>query len=176
MIIADWVALGLMVLFLALGAFLGFGKGLKFFTGGIFGFAIGVIVCVLLGTVFLDVPFVRDLLDKLAENWKDIEFLNTIHLDVVIYYVVLFLVVQLIRILIVWLLKSVLESQNGFVKFINRTLGAVFFLAIGVLLVLLIVRIVGWVGGDTALDLYYNLKGSALKLDKLYEYITNLQF
>lgn len=172
MIIADWVALGLIVVFLAIGAMLGFGKGLKFFTSGIFGFAISVGVCVLFGTVFLDVGFIGDLLDKLAENWAHIEILNAIHLDVVIYYVGLFIIVQLLRILVVWMLKSVLESESKLIKFINKALGAVFFLVIGMLVVLLIAKIVGWVGGDTAKDLYDSLKGSALKLDALFEYLT----
>ena len=67
MIVADWVAIGVVVASLGLGALIGFGKGLKFFTSGIFGFIIGVVICALVGTVFLDVPFVADLLAKLRE-------------------------------------------------------------------------------------------------------------
>ena len=172
MILADWIALGLIAVFMIVGVIVGFGKGLQFFTGGIFGFIIGIVVCVLLGTVFLDVTFVRDLLDKLASYWAHIDFLNAIHLDIIIYYVVLFIIVQIIRALSVWLLKSVFESNVGVMKFFNKLLGAILFLIFGVLIMLMVVKIIGWVGGDTYDYVYDNLRGSALKLDELLKYFT----
>ena len=54
MVLADWIAIGIVVVFIALGALIGFGSGLKFFTSGIFGIIIGVVVCALVGTVFLE--------------------------------------------------------------------------------------------------------------------------
>ncbi|MDE6585568.1 MAG: hypothetical protein K2K80_02685 [Clostridia bacterium] len=170
MILADWIVLGLIVVFMAIGAIVGFGKGLQFFTSGIFGFIIGIVVCVMLGTVFLDVAFVRDLLDMLSSYWAHIDFLNAIHLDIIIYYVALFIIVQIIRALAVWLLKSVFESNVGVVKFFNKLLGAILFLILGVLIMLLVVKVIGLVGGETYDGLYDNLRGSALKLDALLEY------
>ena len=38
MLIADWVAIGLLAFFALLGLIFGFGKGLRFFTKGFFGF------------------------------------------------------------------------------------------------------------------------------------------
>lgn len=171
MVLADWIAIGIVIVFLALGALIGFGSGLKFFTSGIFGIIIGVVVCALVGTVFLEVGFVRDLLDKLAACWADVEFLNKIRLDAVIYYVILFVVVQILRIIIVTIIKHVSESKNILIKIVNKTLGAVMFLAIGVLLAFLALKIIGWVGGDTAMNLYDSLTGSAFKLDVLFEKI-----
>lgn len=176
MIVADWVAIGVVVASLGLGALIGFGKGLKFFTSGIFGFIIGVVICALVGTVFLDVPFVADLLAKLRESWAGIEFLDKVHMDVIIYYVIMFVVVQLLRIILVLIIKAIFESDNIVIKIVNRTLGAVLFLIIGVCIALLALKIVGWVGGDTAKDLYNSLGGSAFRLDELFKYITGLDF
>ena len=53
MLIADWVALGLILLFAVLGLLLGFGRGLRFFTKGIFGFIISVIFCYFLGGLII---------------------------------------------------------------------------------------------------------------------------
>lgn len=176
MIIADWVAVGVVLVSLALGTLIGFGRGLKFFTSGIFGFIIGVVVCALVGTVFLDVPFVADLLAKLRGTWEGIDFLNTVHMDVIIYYVIMFVVVQLLRIILVLIIKAIFESDNTVIKIINRTLGAVLFLVIGVCIALLALKIVGWVGGTTAEDLHNSLCGSAFRLDELFKYITALDF
>ena len=176
MIVADWVAIGVVVASLGLGSLVGFGKGLKFFTSGIFGFIIGVVICALVGTVFLDVPFVADLLAKLRESWAGIEFLDKVHMDVIIYYVIMFVAVQLLRIILVLIIKAIFESENIVIKIVNRTLGAVLFLIIGVCIALLALKIVGWVGGTTADDLYYSLGGSAFRLDELFKYITGLDF
>lgn len=148
MIVADWVAIGVVVASLGLGALIGFGKGLKFFTSGIFGFIIGVVICALVGTVFLDVPFVADLLAKLRESWAGIEFLDKMHMDVIIYYVIMFVVVQLLRIILVLIIKAIFESENIVIKIVNRTLGAVLFLIIGVCIALLALKIVGWVEAE----------------------------
>ena len=163
MVLADWIAIGIVVVFIALGALIGFGSGLKFFTSGIFG------IIIVVGTVFLEVGFVRDLLDKLAACWENVDFLVKIRLDVVIYYIILFVVVQLLRIIIVMIIKHVTQSKNVIIRIINRTLGAVLFLALGVLLAFLALKIIGWVGGDTAMNLYDSLTGSAFKLDVLFE-------
>ena len=171
MILADWIALAMVVVFLALGALIGFGKGLKFFTSGIFGIVISVLICALIGTVFLDVGFVGDLLGKLAENWAHIEFLKTIHLEVITYYVIMFVIVQIARIIVVVVIKQILESENILMKIVNKSLGAVFFLGLGFLIVMLIVKIIGWVGGDTAMNLYNGLAGSVFRLDVVFEYM-----
>lgn len=167
MVLADWIAIGIVVACLAIGALIGFGRTLKFFTSGIFGIIIGVVACALIGTAFIHVPFIEALMDKFPWYW----------LGIVVYYVVLFIVVQLLRIIIVLIVKHVAEAENVVMKVINKTLGAVLFLAIGVVISLLVLMIIGcWVGGDTAANLYESLCGSAFRLDKLYEWVTNTDF
>lgn len=173
MILADWIAIGIILVSIVAGIFIGFGSGLKFFTSGIFGFIIGVVVCALFGTVFLDVGFVGDLLEKFRSLWAGNEFLEKLHLEIIIYYVILFFVIQLLRILIVLIIKKFLEADNFVCKLINRVLGAALFLLLAVLISLLAVKIVGWVGGETADNLYKALQGSLFNLDGLFEKIAN---
>lgn len=171
MIIADWVAIAIVLLSLGIGALIGFGAGLKFFTGGIFGVILSAVACALIGTVFLDIGFVGDLLSKLSASWEGNEFLTKMHLETVIYYIILFVVIWFIRLILVLILKKFLEMDNFVAKFVNRTLGAVFFLALAVFIALLVLKIIGWVGGETATNLYDSLTGSLFNLDGLFEKI-----
>lgn len=169
MIIADWIAIAIVLGSIVLGICIGFGSGLKFFTSGVFGFIIGVGVCAMFGTVFLDVGFIGDLLTKLSGTWADNEFLTKMHLEVIIYYIILFFAVQLVRIIFVLIIKKLLEADKPVAKAINKTLGAFLFLALGVLISLLAFKIIGWVAGDTADALYDSLSGSLFNLDGLFK-------
>lgn len=171
MTIADWIAIAIVLGSIVLGIFVGFGSGLKFFTSGVFGFIIGLVVCAMFGTVFLDVGFIGDMLAKLAANWADNELLTKMHLEVVIYYVALFFIVQLLRIIIVLIIKKLLEADKPIAKIINKTLGAILFLGLGILFSLLVFKIIGWVNGPTAESLYDSLKGSLFNLDGLFDVI-----
>lgn len=173
MVIADWVAIALVVCTCVLGALVGFGKGLKFFTDGIFGIIVSVFICYCLGGFIMSLPFVRDLLNKITESMTDknafLTWLLKIHIEVVIYYILLFIVVQLIRIPVVLLVKFVLEINNPVFKIINRILGALLFLAVMTLIVLFVFQIVYWVQGATdGYGMYGKLQGSVFKLDGLY--------
>lgn len=172
MIIADWVAVGAVALFILFGLLAGFGKGLKFFTGGIFGVIISVFVCYCLGGLILKLQFVQDLLDKFRDLWaggKAAGVLNKIHLDLIVYYIALFIVIQIIRVIVVAVLKHLLEIDMVVFKIINKILGALFFLAILIFLTLTVFQIISWVGGETAQDFEKLLEGSFFKLDKLFE-------
>ena len=173
MIAADWAAIVAVLVVGALGAFLGFGKGLKFFTGGIFGIIISVFVCYCIGGLVLDFKFVQEILNKFTSALTDkngfCDFLLKIRIDLIVYYIVLFIIVQLARILIVYILKHIAESNNVVFKVVNRTLGAIFFLIVFALIALFVFQIIHWIGGSTAAGFRLKLEGSAFKLDKLFE-------
>lgn len=174
MINADWIALGAIVLFALLGAIFGFGKGLKFFTSGIFGIVISVFVCYCLGGFVLELQFVQDLLAKISSGWVGKEgffydFLTKIHLEIIIYYIILFIVVCVLRRILVSLLKHVVEINFLPVKIINKVLGAALFVCAVTLLALVVFQIVYWVGGSTAENFRTVLADSAFKLDRLFE-------
>jgi hypothetical protein len=172
MITADWVAIGFVAVFILIGFLAGFGHGLKFFTSGIFGIIISIFVCYLVGGLILQVTFVQELLAKLIEIMTDknafCDFLIKIHIDVVLYYVILFIVVQIVRIIIVAILKGIIEVDNIVFKVINKILGVALFLAILAAVTLLVFQLCYWIGGTTSESVSTFLNGSVFKLDKLY--------
>lgn len=172
MITADYIALAALVVSVLLGVGVGFGKGLKFFTSGIFGVIISIFVCYLIFGFVLDWDVVGNLLGDF-NNWLREQggvgtFFADIYIDRVVLAVVLFLIVQIVRMIIVKILKSIFEIDNIFVKVINKVVGAVFFAAVFVALLLFAFQIVSWIGGDTAANFLSYFDGSALLLDKLY--------
>lgn len=174
MIVADWVFLALIVGGLLFGALFGFGNIFKFFTTGIFGIIISVVVCFLIGAAFYG-P-VEPLLNKLAdaivanENWL-CQFLAKINIQIVLYYVVMFVIVWILRFIVVRLVKAVTKSENKAVKVLNRITGSILLLGIFFIIGFLVIRLIGWVGGQTATDFYNYLGDSKLGLDGLYRFI-----
>ena len=173
MITADWIAIGVSALFLLLGFIVGFGRGLKFFTSGIFGFIISVVVCYFFGGIIFRLGFVQELLAKFVDllSGKNgfCDFLLKIRIEVVVYYIALFIVVSLIRLIIVLIIKGIAEAGNPVMKIINKTFGMVLFAAVLVMLTLITFHIISWIGGGTAESFALKLDGSALKLDALFE-------
>lgn len=175
MIIADWIALALVLGFAVLGFLIGFGGGLKFFTHGIFGIIISIVVCYFFLGVVLSWGFVQDLSARIDEaiigdgtsNMR-VWLAENSFVNKAIIAVIVFFVVQLLRILIVNLLKGLLEAPNLLCKIINKTLGVIFFLAVFIFLALLIAHVISWVGGSTVDTITEYLSGSALWLDKLF--------
>lgn len=171
MIVADWVFLGIILGGLSLGALLGFGRVFKFFTTGIFGIIISIVVCFLIGAAFQGAA--EPLLNKLAnaitanENWF-CQFLCKINIQVVLYYVIMFAVVWVLRYIIVKIIKAVSESENKIIKVLNRLFGALLFLGMLLLVGFLIIRLIGWVGGDTAENFYNYLNSGLLGLGRLF--------
>ena len=155
MVTADWIAIAVLVVALGLGALLGLGKWLKFFTSGVFGVIISIIICYFIGGGILQRGFVQELLAKFASLWSDkggfgYSLLTKIHLEVIVYYIVLFVLVQIVRVLLVKIIRKGLEADVKPIKVVNRLLGAAFAFAIVFFIGLLILWIVAWVGGDTA--------------------------
>ncbi len=155
MVTADWIAIAVLVVALGLGALLGLGKWLKFFTSGVFGVIISIIICYFIGGGILQLGFVQELLAKFASLWSDkggfgYSLLTKIHLEVIVYYIVLFVLVQIVRVLLVKIIRKGLEADVKPIKVVNRLLGAAFAFAIVFFIGLLILWIVAWVGGDTA--------------------------
>lgn len=160
----DSVTLIAAIVLAGLGLALGFGRTLKFFTKGIFGFILSVFICVSFGGMIAGIPAVAEWIGglnaKLGEAWS---FLGTIHLATVIYYIVLFLVVQLVRILVVKLIAGLFSADVLPVRIINRILGAALMVAAVLLLLLLAFAIVA-IFGETqgVIDFVARLDGTFL--------------
>ena len=149
MLLADWIMLGVIAVVIILGLVAGFSGGLKFFTGGIFGIIISVIVTYFLLGVVNSWGFVNDLMDKLNGAMGLGEGISNA-IDQIIISVVLFIVVQILRIIIVKILAELFEINNVFFKVINRVLGIAVMAAVAVIVGLLVFQIIYWVGGNTA--------------------------
>lgn len=171
---SDWIALGIFAVFAVLGLIIGFGKGLKFFTGGVFGAIISLIVCYFAYGIVVNWTFVQDLLNKLIEAIAAAQngfcdFLLKIHIEVIVLCVSMFIIVQLIRIIIVAIIKNIVEIDNVVVKVINKILGMFLMLSIAAMLGLISLQIIYWVGGQTAEQVREAFNGSVFKLDWLFE-------
>ena len=160
----DSVTLIVAIVLAGLGLALGFGRTLKFFTKGIFGFILSVFVCVSFGGMIAGIPAVAELISGLnAELGQAWSFLETIHFATVIYYVLLLLAVQLVRILIVKVIAGLFSAEVLPVRIINRVLGAALMVAAVLLLLLLVFAIVAVFGTTQgAIDFVEKIDGTFL--------------
>ena len=173
MLTADIIVLIAFIVFALLGVIFGFGKGLKFFTGGIFGIIISIFVCYLIFGLVLDLGFVKGLCNSfnewLQESGSVGSFFASIHIDYVVLAIVLFIIVQIVRIIIVKIIKGVVETNNVVFKVINKVLGVVFFVLLLFAIILIVFQIAAWIGGDTSANFLAKLNGSFFGLDYVYE-------
>ena len=77
MLLADYIMLGVIAVVVILGLVVGFSGGLKFFTSGIFGIVISVVVTYFLLGIVNSWQFVQDLLSKLNGMMGDLNHLSS---------------------------------------------------------------------------------------------------
>ena len=167
----DWWTIGLVLVSILIGALAGFGRGLRWISKGIIGIILSIFFCYTFGGLILGIPFVTALVQKFASLWDKsgafYDILKAIHLEIILYYIILFIIAQLIRKFVVKLISKAFEWNNRVMKVINRTLGAVLFLGIMILIVLFVFQIVNWVGGETAANFEESLRG-VFRIDRLF--------
>ena len=127
----DIVTIAVAVIAALVGFIGGFGKGLKFFTKGVFGIIISVFVTAAFAGLFLKIEtvsgWVADITQLASQKWA---FFATINVGLIAYYVVFFLIVQVLRMLVVKVVCGIFEADNKVMKVINRVLGLVFVPAV----------------------------------------------
>lgn len=170
---ADWIALAIVFVALALGALLGFGRLLVFFTNKVFGWISSAFICYTFGGMIMKIEFVQDLLTKIASLWSGSDnfflvFITNLHPEVIIFYIIMFVAVFFIIKLLALLAKSIFEIKTTPLKVINAIGGALLFAATIILVGLVVLQIIHWVGGTTHEVLLQNLENSLFGLDKLY--------
>lgn len=171
--VCDWIVIGVILLGLLFGALIGFGRLLKIFTGGIIGVIISVVVTYFCLGVVSSWGFVQDLMAKLIGAMQSSEnafvgFLLKIGIEKIILAVGLFIVIQIIRIIIVSIIKGVVESDNVVCKVINKIGGAIFFTAIICMVALIVFHVVDLIGGATEENFRASLSG-VFKLDWVFD-------
>lgn len=167
--IADIIFIIVAVALVILGYLRGFGKSLKTFTGGVVGIIISIFVCIAFGGMILGTELVSGgvsrLNDILVSKW---EFLGQIKMAVVIFYIGMFLVVQVLRIVIVKIVVSIFEADNKVMKVVNKAFGMIFAPAITFVFLLLVLSVIKVFDmSDGTLDVMTKIEGSFLA--KLYE-------
>lgn len=172
MLIVDWVVLGIGVLSVFLGLGLGFGKGLKIFTGGIIGKIFTIIVCYFLIGIVASWPFVQELLGKLITALESngnfiCRALLTVRIDMIALGVALFIIVSVVRRIVVSLVASIFEADVAVMRVINKTLGLVLFVFMAIILTLVVFQIIAWTNGVYG-TFYEKIAGSVLRIDKVF--------
>ena len=119
----DSITLIVAIVLAGLGFAVGFARTLRFFTHGIFGVILSVFVCATFGGMIQGIGPVQEWFTKLNDAMPG--FLQTIHAATIIYYILLFLIVQILRVLIVRLLAGAFSAPAAPVRVINRILGMV---------------------------------------------------
>ncbi len=173
MITADYVAIILFLALIILGAWIGFGKGLELITRGFVGSAISVVGCYFVYGIILDWAFVQSLLAKFVEFMQAQEngfcdFLISIRVDMIVFFAVLFLIVQLIRKLAIAIIKNFFEMDILVMRLINKVLGVALALFVLFSITLIVFQIITWAGEDSVSAVLEVFKGSVFGLDKLF--------
>ena len=131
MLLIDWIAVGVIGVSLLIGLLLGFGKLLKIFTGGIVGIIISIVVTYFCLGIVSSWGFVQDIMAKLIGAMQNanngiVDFLIKIGIEKIILAVGLFIIIQVIRIILVSIIKSIVEIDNVVFKVINKFFGVIF--------------------------------------------------
>lgn len=169
MISVDYVFIGLILLCIAVGAVIGFGKGLQLFACGIVGIIISIISCYFLFGLVLSFEFVQGWITKLTDYLSAVgspicKFLLAIKIELIVVAIVLFILVQVSRKLLVVLVASIFEANNIVFKVINKALGAILCVVVFICLSLIVMQIMFMAGADgNAL-----FEGSFFKLDWIF--------
>lgn len=146
----DWIFLGALLLVMGLGAMLGFGKVMaSFVLNKIVRIIVAVFVCYTFGGVILGIPFVHQLLADLASHWSHIPILTKMHPEIIIYYIVLFVITLIAVFILARVLKGFSESKFLPIKILNKVGGAILLGALALVLLLFVFQIIGWIGGQS---------------------------
>lgn len=131
-----------LVVSILVGYLLGFGKTLKFCTGGIIKHIIAIWFCITFGGMIASIPAISDIIARGNEYFGQYAaILARINVASIIFYIILFVVVELVRLILVVLVRKVFEPKDkktvigGVRNIINRALGAILFGAFWMVLV-----------------------------------------
>lgn len=154
--IINIILIVVLLLTSAVGWWAGMGNVLKHGTKGIVGVLISIFICVSLGQLILNTSVVSALMEKIGGLIK-IDFLRSIRIEIIIFYVLLFAIAQTLRIICVNIIENVFESDNIVLHYLNKIFGAIILVAVLIVLILLVLAVIKLLHID-----FYSLKNSFL--------------
>lgn len=172
MITTDCIMIGLIVIVGALGALLGFGKGIKILTGGIVGILISIVNCYFLFGLISNLGFVKSFMNLIVEGLTNAnhffcDFLLTIRIEMITVAVILFILVTLVRKIIVAVIANIAEADHKVFKVINKVLGTLLSIAAFVIVFLIVLQIGYMISGANG-SFAVCFKNSFFRLDEVY--------
>lgn len=175
MVVIDYVAIIAVLASIVLGSLFGFGKLLKFFTGGLVGILISVVVTYFFIGVVASWGFVQEIMEKLVSamynaNNGFVNFLLKIGLEKILLGIILFVVIQILRIIIVNIIKGILEINHPALKVLNRVGGVLLMLAVVVMLALIVFHFAALIGGSSESGMRLAMEGSIFKLGWVFDH------
>jgi hypothetical protein len=170
MIIADLIALGVIMFITIVGLSSGFSGGLKFFTKGVFGKIIAVVASYFLYGLVIDLPFVQKLLEEFVKFMASQDnfvcnMLLQLRIDLIVFAVALVVVVQILNAVVVDVLCGIFEGENTVIKVFNKALGLALYLFMTFAFVLIIFQIISLIDHQGFASY---LSGSIMGLDGLF--------
>ena len=173
MITADIIFLIAMLIALALGALLGFGKVFVIILKGKLGFVLALYVAYLLTNILYNIPFIHDfgvgIVNGLTDNSN---FFTNILLFIRIDFIIIFLIVAficiLLKIIFAKTIQAFFEMDNKVMKIINRVTGSLTMLLYAFTLMLIVFQIIYTFNDGVNGSYFYSLKGSVFGLNLLY--------
>lgn len=163
--VIDAITIIVAIVLAGLGMMVGFGRTLRFFTDGVFGFIISIVFCFAFGGLIASIGPIAEGISWLNRWLGGIwSFFSTIRLATIIYYVVLFLLVQLLRSLIVFALEKLFSIDILVMRILNSILGAILMVVVVLILLLLVFAIFEWFESTAFVqDMLVKLDGTFLK-------------
>lgn len=169
----ETIIIALAVLSFVTGFVSSGGKVLKRVTNGKIGRILTIIFCYFTFCLVLALPISQKLLITIAEKIESIDstilsfLVLTIRLDLVIFAIIFYFVVVILRKIVVFVIEFILEVNCLPIRIINKVLGVVLSLLWLSIIVLIVFQILAW---TTGLDgsVYQQLEGSFLGLDKVF--------
>ena len=171
MILMDYVAAGVIVLFGAIGAFVGFGRGVKVLSKGLVGIVTTVAVCYSLSGFVFDIGFVRAFTEWMRSSLVSSEIgllktLANVRIEKIAVFAIMFLAVFSVKTAIAGFLVGISRIDCAIIRVTDRTLGAALGLAFALVLALAALSVVYMVSGAEGGAVF---EGSFLKIDVLYK-------
>ena len=173
MVVADVIFLIAMLLALALGALLGFGKVFVLIMKGKLGYVFVFYFAYVITNLLYGIPSIKagavSMIESLTQgNNIFTQILLFIRIDFILLLLIVSLILVIFKIIFSLMVKNVFETDNKVLKIINRVVGSITMFLYAFSLLLVVLQILYLVTWGVEGSYYQTLVGSFFGLDKLF--------